>query len=39
MESDDETKYSTFSSNLKAKAVINGCDIDGVFESVYITII
>ena len=39
IESDDETKYSTFYSSLKAEIVINGSDIDEVFESIYITII
>ena len=32
-------KYSTSYSNSKAETVINGSDIDDVFESVYITII
>ena len=39
IESDDETKFRTFYSNLKAEALINENDIDDVFESVYIMII
>ena len=37
--SDDTTKYSTFYSNSNAKTVINGSDIDNVFESICSTII
>ena len=33
-ESDDETKYDTFYSHSKAKAVINESDTDDVFESI-----
>lgn len=36
---DDETKYSAFYSNSKAKPVINENDIDNVFESIFVTII
>ena len=32
IEKDNETKYSTFYSNSKAKPVINESDIDDVFE-------
>ena len=39
IESDDETKFRTFYSNLKAEALINENDIDDVLESVYIRII
>ena len=39
IESDDATKYVTFNSNLKAKAITNENDIDDVFESVYTTIV
>ena len=39
IESDDETKYSTFYSPLKAEIVVNDSDIDERFESIYITVI
>ena len=39
IESDDETKYSTFYLPSKAETVINESDIDDVFESVYMAII
>ena len=39
IESDDETKYSTFYSPLKAEIVVNDSDIDEGFESIYITVI
>ena len=39
IESDDETKYSTFCLNVKAEAIINETYIDDIFESFYITII
>ena len=32
IESDDATKYVTFNSNLKAKAIINENGVDDVFE-------
>ena len=38
-ESDDETKYSTFSSNSKAENLIKESDIDNVFEWIYSVII
>ena len=34
-----KTKYSTFYSISKAETIINGSDVDYVFESVYITIV
>ena len=36
---DDETKYSAFYSNSKAKTVINENGINKVFESIFVTII
>ena len=39
IESDDATKYINFYSNSKAETIINESDIDGVFESIYTTII
>ena len=39
IESGDKTKYDTFYSNSKAEIIINETDIDGVFQSVYTTII
>ena len=39
IKSDNETKYSTFSSALKAETSINESDIDHVFESIYSSII
>ena len=39
IETDDETKYSTFYSSSKAETVINKSDIDDAFESVCNTII
>ena len=39
IESDDETKYSTFYSPLKAEIVVDDSDIDERFESIYITVI
>ena len=38
-ESDEKTKYGTFYSHSKAEAIINECDIDDVFKSIYTTII
>ena len=38
IKSNDESKYSTFSSNSKAERIINESDIDEVFEPIYITI-
>ena len=37
VESDDETKYSTFYSSSKAKRTINKSDINDLFESIYST--
>ena len=34
-----KTKYDTFYSNSKAESVTNESDFDGVFESIYTTII
>ena len=39
IESDDETKYSTFYLNSKAEKIFDKSDIDGVFKSIYIMII
>ena len=39
IESDDETKYSTFYSSTKADTIINESDIDGALESICSTII
>ena len=39
IECDDETKHSSFYSNSKAETIINESDMDGVFESIYSTII
>ena len=39
MESDDKTKYNSFSSHSKAETVINESEIDDVFKSIYTTII
>ena len=39
IESDDETKYSISYLNSKAEIIINESNIDGVFESIYVTII
>ena len=39
IERNDETKYSIFYSNSKAKSIINESDIDNVFESICATII
>ena len=39
IESQDKTKYGTFYSHSKAKAIINESDIDDVLESIYTTII
>ena len=39
MESDDETKYSTFYSASKAKTIINESDIVSVFKPVYSNIV
>ena len=39
IESDKETKYSTFHLFSKAETIINDSDIDNVFESIYTTII
>ena len=38
IESDDETKHSTFYSNSKAEAVVNESNIDDIFQSIYTTI-
>ena len=39
IENDDEAKYSTFYSNLKAETIINESYNDNTFESIYIKII
>ena len=39
IESKDKIKYDSFYSGSKAGIIINESDIDGVFESIYITII
>ena len=39
IESEDKTKYDTFYSNAKEEIVINESDIDGVFQSIHITVI
>ena len=39
IESDDKTKYDTFSSNLKPEIIINESDIDDVFKSIYTKVI
>ena len=39
IESQDKRKYDTFYSSSKAKIVINESDIDGVFQSIYTTVI
>ena len=31
----DETKYSTFYSNLKAETIIRDADVDSILESIY----
>ena len=38
IESDNKTKYDTFYSQSKAEALINECDIDNIFQSIYSTI-
>ena len=39
IENNDQTKYDIFYSYSKAETIINDCDIDDVFESIYITVI
>ena len=39
IESEDKTKYYNFYSSSKAEIIINESDIDGVFQTIYITII
>ena len=39
IENEDETNYETFYSNSKAKVIIIESNRDGVFESIYTTII
>ena len=39
IQSDDKTLQGTFYSNSKAETIINLSDIDGVFKSIYITVI
>ena len=39
IESEDKTKYDTFHSNSKAEIIINGSNIDDVFQSIYTTVI
>ena len=39
IESEDKTKYDTFSSSSKGEIIINESDIDDVFQSIYTTII
>ena len=39
IESEDKTKYDLFYSFSKAEIIINESDIDGVFESIYTTVI
>ena len=39
IESDDKTKYDTFYLNSKAKVIINECDLDDVFQSIYTTVV
>ena len=38
-EKNDETKYTTFSSNSKAEILINESHIDDTFESIYAIVI
>ena len=37
-ESDNKTKYDTFYSQSKAEALINECDIENIFQSIYSTV-
>ena len=39
IESEDNTKFDKFYSNLKAEIVTNESDIDNVFQSIYTTIL
>ena len=39
IESEDNTKFDKFYSNLKAEIVTNQSDIDNVFQSIYTTIL
>ena len=39
LESDDETKHSTFYSSSNTKAIVNEIDIDDAFEPIHSTII
>ena len=39
IESDDKIKYDTFYLNSKAKVIINECDLDDVFQSIYTTVV
>ena len=39
IEREDKTKFDNFCSSSKAEIIINENDIDGVFESIYSTII
>ena len=39
IESEDKTKFDTFYSSSKAEIIVNKSDIDGVFQSIYTTII
>ena len=39
IESEHKTKYDSFYSNSKAEIIINESDIDGIFKSIYSTII
>ena len=39
IDDDDERKYTTFYSNLKAETVINESDIIDIFDSIYAKII
>ena len=38
MKREDKTKYDNFHSSSKAKIIINGSDIDDVFQLIYTTI-
>ena len=39
IQNEDKTKYDLFYSLSKAEIIINESDIDGVFESIYTTVI
>ena len=39
IESEDQTKYNHFYSSSKAEIIINESNIDGVFQSIYTTVI